>query len=196
MAITKASAAGFASNKYNNISADNYYMEPIAKTLLSTSAANITFSSIPQTYKHLQIRGLVRSNRAGAADDLYMTINSDTGNNYAWHSVHGDASAVSVTAQTSVPNIHVMRNNLPSSTTTANMFGAFVIDILDYANTSKYKTVRTLMGGDFNNTITGYVGLMSGLWQSTNAITSLTLQEETGASLVQYSRIALYGIRG
>ena len=125
-----------------------------------------------------------------------MTINADTGTNYAWHSVQGDGSAVATNASTSQPNIHVMRNCLPSSTSPSNTFGVVVIDILDYANTNKYKTTRTLFGGNFNNSITGYVGLMSGLWQNTNAITSLTFQEETGANLVQYSQLALYGIKG
>ena len=167
----------------------------LAAVTLSASASSITFTGIPSGYKHLQVRGLVRSARASAADDMLMTINSDTGSNYAWHSLQGDGSAAATNGLASQANIHVMRNNLPSSTTASNMFGVIVVDILDYANTSKYKTTRTLMGGEFNGGTTGYVGLMSGLWQNTNAITSLTFQEETGANLVQYSQLALYGVK-
>jgi hypothetical protein len=183
-----------ASQNYPRIT--NAYESIQTVTVGAGGQASISFTSIPSTYKHLQVRGLVRSDRAGSADDMLMTINSDTGSNYAWHSVQGDGSAVAANALASQANIHVMRNCLPSSESSGSMFGVLIVDILDYANTSKYKTTRTLMGANFNSITTGYVGLMSGLWQNTNAITSLTFKEETTANLVQYSQLALYGIRG
>jgi hypothetical protein len=73
----------------------------------------------------------------------------------------------------------------------ASIFGAGIVDILDYANTNKYKTLRALAGVDFNGS--GRVGLTSGLWQSTSAINAITLE---GSSFVQYSSFALYGIKG
>jgi hypothetical protein len=73
-------------------------------------------------------------------------------------------------------------------------FGAVVIDILDYANTNKYKTIRSLSGTSYNNN-NGAVGLFSGSWRNTNAITAITLQA-SAANLAQYSQFALYGIKG
>jgi predicted patatin/cPLA2 family phospholipase len=77
---------------------------------------------------------------------------------------------------------------------TASTFGAGVIDILDYADTNKFKTTRTLNGVSSNaSSAIDYIFLVSGLWRSTSAITSITL---TGNNFAQYSHFALYGIKG
>jgi hypothetical protein len=76
----------------------------------------------------------------------------------------------------------------------ANVFGGVVIDILDYKNTNKYKTVRILSGTEYNNS-NGGVSFNSGLWQNTDAITTITLQP-SGANFAEYSQFALYGIKG
>ena len=81
----------------------------------------------------------------------------------------------------------------------SNVFAVSVIDILDYANTNKFKTVRALTGDDNNNSTNyGYISLSSSLWRSTSAITSLTFDQESSSSttnFVQYSSFALYGIK-
>jgi hypothetical protein len=82
----------------------------------------------------------------------------------------------------------------PGASSTASIFGVAVCDILDYTNTNKYKTVRSLSGHDQNGS--GYVTLMSGSWRNTAAITSITiLRDSGGANLTQYSQFALYGIK-
>jgi hypothetical protein len=82
-----------------------------------------------------------------------------------------------------------------SDNLSANIFSGFVIDILDYANTNKYKTIRYLSGYDANGS--GRVGLGSGSWRSTSAVTSITLQGlEYSSNYKQYSSFALYGIKG
>ena len=68
----------------------------------------------------------------------------------------------------------------------------FIIDILDYANTSKYKTVRIALGSDRNGS--GEVGLFSGLWQSTAAVTTIAIN--CGQNYTTTSQFALYGIKG
>ena len=75
-----------------------------------------------------------------------------------------------------------------------NVFGAFVLDLLDYANTSKYKTIRELGGCDNNGD--GDIFFNSGLWQSTSAVTSLTFTVGGGTLFSQYTQYALYGIKG
>jgi hypothetical protein len=76
---------------------------------------------------------------------------------------------------------------------TANVFNGYVVDVLDYANTNKYKTVRALQGFDSNGD--GRIYLGSNLWKNTNAVTSITLTAFSG-NFVQYSHFALYGIKG
>jgi hypothetical protein len=72
------------------------------------------------------------------------------------------------------------------------IMGAGIIDILDYANTNKYKTARSLRGYDANGS--GNMSLISGLWMNTAAISNITLTAR-GGSVDQYTTFALYGIK-
>jgi len=151
--------------------------------------ASITFSSIPATYTHLQIRGIARATTSGSSFvNCTISYNSDTGANYAGHDLYGDgSSAVAGGGGSRVPsNIGVV--TFPDASIAANIFGTGIIDILDYANTSKYKTIRVLTGADANGS--GYILLRSELWQNTSAISTITLT----AAFAQYSQFALYGI--
>jgi hypothetical protein len=152
-------------------------------------AADVEFTSIPATYTHLQIRGIGAMTASGP-DDLRIRFNADTGNNYARHYIVGSGSAASASGTATTSFGIIGANPLP---TTANTFGAAIVDILDYANTNKYKTMRALAGYDANGS--GYVGLSSALWQNTNAITSIKLYP-AASTFPQYSSFALYGIKG
>jgi hypothetical protein len=123
-----------------------------------------------------------------------MQFNSDTGSNYVYHRTWGNsdtANAGAGTGQTSILfGVSAANGNI------ANAFNTAVADILDYSNTSKNTVVRSLSGGDNNYTgsVNGYIGLHSGVWLNTNAVTSITIT--AGAyDFMQYSNIALYGIR-
>ncbi len=158
--------------------------ESIATTTVgSTSVANIEFTSIASTYTHLQIRLINLSSSAGT--NLELRFNSDTGNNYDTHWLYGSGSSVIAGAATNLN--YVWAAGAGSSTAPAGV----VVDILDYGNTNKYKTVRTLGGYDTNGG--GYIYFTSGLWGNTNAITSLKIT--CNANFNQYSQVALYGIK-
>jgi hypothetical protein len=165
--------------------------DSIATTTLATATASITFSSIPATYKHLQIRMLAKSDYAGN-EDGFVRFNGDTAGNYSWHFMYGNGTSAGAYSGTSAGFIRGFRQVGNSSS--ANVFDGTVIDILDYANTSKYKTLRSLSGYDNNGS--GIIQFMSGLWMSTVATTSLTLTTETGSNFMAYSSFALYGIKG
>jgi hypothetical protein len=165
-------------------------------TVGSGGAANVEFTSIPATYTHLQIRGITQSNRATfSRDEFAMTFNSDTGTNYSWHSIYGSGTSASSQKETTINRI------LGQDCVGANgWWGNAVIDILDYANTNKNKTVRFLAGLDTNNAgVDGYNGALvftSGNWRNTNAITSIKFAPTSGTQFNQYSHFALYGIKG
>jgi hypothetical protein len=153
-------------------------------------AAFIEFTSIPQTYKHLQLRGIVRASYAATADNFGIYVNgNNTSTNYTKHFLQGNGSAASAGGATTNQWFGLM----PAANATANCFGTAVIDILDYTSTNKYKTMRQLWGYDTNST-NGYAGLSSSIYfGNTNAITSIRVV--TGVNLVQYSSFALYGIK-
>ncbi len=154
-------------------------------TVGSGGAANIEFTSIPATYTHLQVRVMALSGNAGT--NLEVRFNSDTGNNYDTHWLYGNGATVTPNGATNVS--YSWGTGSGSSTAPAGV----VIDILDYTNTNKYKTVRNLGGFDVNGS-GGYMYFTSGLWRNTNAITSLKI-DLSGTTFSQYSHFALYGIK-
>jgi hypothetical protein len=152
----------------------------------------VEFTSITGTYTHLQIRAIARTTASdGDGTGLSITINSDTGANYSEHRLVGTGSAVSAGGGGSSTVTYAYR--FASSSQTASTFGATVIDILDYANTNKYKTIRGLGGYDDNST--GRIALYSGAWLSTSAITAIKFVPNSG-NFAQYTTFALYGIKG
>jgi hypothetical protein len=159
-------------------------------TVGSGGSATISFTSIPSTYSHLQIRSIQRNTTSGNGTQIgLLQFNSDTGSNYSRHNLIGTTSLVSnaVTSTTAV-----VFGVMPQAGDTANTFGASIMDILDYSKTTKYKTTRTYEGIDTNGN--GEINFRSGLWQSTSAITSILITP-TSNNFAQYSSFALYGIK-
>lgn len=195
MSITRLTTNGLTGTKYDTVSADNYYMEPIATTLLSGTSAAVTFSNIPQNYKNLQVRMLAQETRATyGVGGFTMQYNSDTGSNYSQHLLYGDGASAIAAAGASQSSMLTGY----AGTNTGGTFSGVIIDILDYANVYKYKTSRSLFGVDLNGTvggIGGYVGMASGLWMNTAAITSIVLTPSF-SPFTANSRFSLYGIRG
>lgn len=156
-------------------------------TVPSGGVASVTFAGIPSGYKHLQIRGIGLSSAINQRD-VYVTFNSDSAANYSWHRLTGNGSVVESDAGASASYMILGR----VSESGVSSLGAFVIDILDYANTNKYKTARSLAGRDVNGS--GSVWLDSGSWRSTLAVNSISLKPQSD-SWNQYSSIALYGVK-
>ena len=155
-------------------------------TVGAGNASEIVFSSIPSTYTHLQIRCIARNTTTSG--NLRVTFNSDTGTNYSAHQLYADGASTASYSGTSVAYIEM--GNMPS---TANIFSAHIIDILDYANTNKFKTTKMLHGYDTNGA--GLLQYFSGNWRSTSAISTIRLYPQSN-DLAQYSSFQLYGIKG
>jgi hypothetical protein len=163
-------------------------------TVGSGGAANVEFTSIPQTYKHLQIRALARSTTptgSSASNEMWIRFNSDTASNYASHELNSFGTGRQSYAKTSTagPRLSLA---LPRDATTANVYGSSIITILDYTNTNIYKTVRTLYGWNAGGS---HTGMSSVHWRSTSAITSITFLGEQD-NFKQHTTFALYGIKG
>lgn len=172
--------------------------ESIATVSGNGSSTSLTFSSIPSTYKHLQIRGIGKVTALQRSALLGVQFNSDTGTNYTTHRLIGDGSAAAATGATAQTYISFRDSIAGSQTSTpsmANIVGGVIIDIHDYASTSKYKTLRGFGGVDGNYASVDFeVNLISGLWLSTSAISSVTLYANDPFTTT--STFALYGIKG
>jgi hypothetical protein len=165
--------------------------ESIASASPSAGTAYVDFTSIPSTYTHLQIRAICRSNdgSAGNNNGIYARFNSDSGSNYSFHFLTGNGSTTGAAGIASQTEMFINAAN-PRGGDTASVYSANVIDILDYANTNKYKTVRALTGDDLNGS--GVVRLFSGLWMSASAISSIRITME--GNFANNSQLALYGV--
>lgn len=170
--------------------ADAGSMFPIGVFTLASAQANVTFTNIPQTYTHLQLRYIARSAAASTQDVLEIEFNSDaTNSNYARHWVQGQGSSAGAYGEAdSQDNLRLTSANNAGTGT----FGVGIIDILDYRNTNKFTTTRTLSGIDNNGS--GQVALGSGLWKNAAAITSILVKADAG-NLSAGSSFALYGIK-
>lgn len=160
-------------------------------TVGSGGAASIDFTSIPQTYQHLHCRGIARDNNAtGIVNNASLRINSISTNSYAAHDLYGTGAVASSYGSASRSNVNVMPWVM-SAATLSNNFAVFIIDILDYASTSKTKVLRQTYGGDNNGS--GQVGISSGLFDSTDAVSTLTLFPAS-TLFSQYTTVSLYGV--
>lgn len=152
-------------------------------TVGSTSLSSITFAGIPSGYKHLQIRALILNNATGGINIQY---NGDTGSNYTYHQLYGIGSGNALAnAGTSQTSGFIAYNNAVGSFPTVA-----VVDILDYQNTNKYKTHRSLAGTDVNGA-GGALTYFSGLWLNTFAISSITIL----GTFLTNTNVALYGVK-
>lgn len=169
----------------NGVVAGDY--QSIATVTLGSSASTITFSSIPQTFTHLQIRMLSTSGNTPSSGATLRYNGDTTVGNYYSHNIQGDGATAAAYA---TANNSYFPGVLGNAATTGPAGG--ILDILDYTNTNKYKTSRYISSYDQNGS--GYVVFGSNLWMSTAAITSIVL---TGnANFAQYTHAALYGIKG
>ena len=164
----------------------------LATEILTTTTASITFdvSGLGSTYKHLQIRSTAKASET--ANDYWaiaMRYNSDSGTNYSSHRIMGNGSTVASSANVSSTYVY---GGLVTNSYGSNPFAGSVVDILDFASSTKNKTSRSF------HAVTGALfrlSLESGAWYNTNPITSITLSHSNASSFIAGSRFSIYGIK-
>lgn len=156
-------------------------------TASGSGVSTITFSSIPSTYKSLQIRVIVKSSSAGTAG---VRINGVSTSTYYSHDMYGNGATAAT--QASVGNR--MQYLIQTTDLAHTGHAVAIIDIIDYASTSKYKTVRSFNGFDRNGA--GEIYLSSALYQGTDAVSSITIYDTGSTNWTTGTSFALYGIKG
>lgn len=165
--------------------------ESIATATANGTSNTITFTSIPQTYAHLEVRALARTSATGnfGTAQVNLRINNDSASVYNAQELYGNGTGVNAFAAAQGLVMEV-----PGTTFGANLFSYAIMDILDYTSTNKAKTIRTTFGGvDMSNN--GYAAQTSMFYSATPAaITRLDFILNTGNFIVG-SQFALYGIK-
>jgi hypothetical protein len=179
---------GYKSSKLWDQSTLPGFFESISTVYVASNQLTVQFNNIPQVYSHLQVRAFVAGASAGSTfTTAEMQIN---GNNLTKnHYLYGNGTS----ALAGVGGANVVMN-IPQAGY-ANIYATGIIDILDYRNSNKNKTIRTLSGVDTNGA--GEITLYSNLYAiNTNPITSLSFSISGGQNIAAKSHFALYGIRG
>lgn len=159
-------------------------------TITANGSSTVAFDNIPQTYTHLQLRYSGRSLNGGTTDFTYLRFNGDsTAGNYASHWLAGDGATPFSSGQTGTGYFY--GTIFPGGSATANVYGVKIVDITDYRNTSKNKTIRIIGGFDSNGT--GAARIVSGCWFNTNAITQIVCSVANAYDTAG-STLSLYGI--
>ena len=159
----------------------------IATSFVNTPQFGITFSSIPSVYTSLQLRFRLST---GAENSGRIYFNEDeTHANYNTASLQGNGATVYFERGTTTSDVYY------DNTGNAANFTVGVIDIMDYANTNKYKTVSSWSGWA-NNTPQAVQMIFAPMWKNTNAINTITIKPNVGNNYKAGSTIALYGIKG
>ena len=164
--------------------------ESIATYTAAGGESSFTFTSIPQTYAHLEVRVLSRR-PSGTGHVIALQLNNDTGSNYSWHNVYGNGATAFAQASTNIDYIDTFWPH--SGSNLSGQYGAGTIQILDYSSTTKNTTVKALGGGDANGS--GGIYLTSGAWYNTAALSTLKIFFR-GDTVVAGSSYSLYGIKG
>lgn len=165
--------------------------ESIATATGTGSSGTISFTSIPSTYNHLQIRINAITTSAGQA--IYARLNGDSAKNYPQHQLYGDGATVTSSGETAAAAPAFIRVGDVGSGTSTTLPMVGIVDLIDYASTTKNKTLRNFGGIDKNGS--GAVDLLSGVWLSTSAINQVDLIL-SGGSFATSTSISLYGIKG
>jgi hypothetical protein len=163
----------------------------LLETVTLTSAqSSVEFANLNtkygSTYQHLQVRMVGRASRSGATTDPLIVRLSGATQTYGHH-MFGNGSSV---GSGNIATAYSILDAITGATATANAFGACVIDILDPFETTKNKTIKAFSGA---NTV---VGLSSTFWNSTSAVTSVSLTPFSGTNFLTGTRISIYGLKG
>lgn len=165
----------------------------IASNTLSSSAASVTFSSIPNTYTDLVLRISARTDNGAVNDGILLTINSTAGTAYSRTNLQGNG-ATAVSARSSSTNAFgTSPNGAAGSTATASTFGSIELYVPSYT-VSQNKPFGYFGAGETNAT-TAYMGAIAGLWSNTATISQLDLTPNSGVNFVSGSSFFLYGIK-
>lgn len=165
----------------------------IASNTLGSSAASVTFSSIPNTYTDLVLRASIRSDNVTGNPDGYIRINGSTSTLGSTTVIAGTGAAAASYRYTTQPNVKLI-TTLNGSNSTASTFASTEIYIPNYAGTTQNKVISASAAQEGNTASPVYITAHAGLWGASAAITEIAYFPASG-NLASGSSFFLYGIK-
>ena len=155
--------------------------EPIATNTLGSAASVVNFSTIPGTYTDLRLIAVYR----GTSTAINLYPNSDFSSNKSWTALRGDGSSADSSRNSSI----AIQDYWSTVTNASGEFTISKFDLMNYANTTTFKTV--LVRRDVSS---AFAETLVNLYRSTSAITSLGVYSASG-NFDAGSTFTLYGIK-
>ena len=159
----------------------------IASSELTTAAASITFSSIPQGYTDLKVVISARTDFASGNDNIKLSFNGSTAS-FGGKRLYGSGSAVASDTLTDNQS-GIVCNGASGTSSTFNNAELYIPNYLSSNNKS-----YTIDAVAETNATTTFMYFVAGLRSNTDAISSITFTPQGGTNFVQYSTFTLYGI--
>jgi hypothetical protein len=168
-------------------------MVQIAQQTLASPAAIVTFTGIPATYSTLKVVILARSAQAANLDELFMTINADTGSHYAYQKIQGLNSTASASATVSSTPGGVQIGLIAGASAPSGSPGAITGEIPGYAATT-FTKVGVFTDGELDSVET-VAATVTWFWSSAAAVNELQFGLSSNANFVTGSQFTLYGLK-
>ena len=177
----------------------------LGEIVVSVSTAAVTFSNIPQGYRHLRLTGFARDDGTGVSGAYSVQFNLDSSTNYQYEVLSGFTNAGTPAGATQVYSAGTSATNLPeiawssrnANGQSLNTYPTFEMIIPYYSNTSYKKSYRSTFCGPGIFTGTGAgggTGVIGGWWEGTAAITSISLWVDVGSNFISGCIFTLEGI--
>jgi hypothetical protein len=187
----QANSSGVVSGSGSTCGGGSSGLTQLAQITTAASQTTIDFTSISGSYTNLRIVAQVRSQVAAATDTIFVRFNNDSGANYDQIQLPITTTATPASA---VAQTQIALTNVAGSTTTANYATAFTLDIPNYSKTTFNKSCVAQAAGRSGNATPGVMGMAGGDWNSTAAITRVTLILNAGGAFVNGLVFTLYGL--
>jgi hypothetical protein len=165
---------------------------PITSQVLVANTTTVTFSNIPSDFADLKLVSFARTTFSNLSESMALRYNNDNSSLY---------SAVSVVTADTIyhgkptgSTQHVF-SQVAANTATAGIFSTTVTDIINYSNTTSFKSTLTRHSCDYSDAGSSAVGWYAMLYRSTAAISSIDITSANGANFMTGSTFTLYGVR-
>jgi hypothetical protein len=193
---TNANGTSAASLASNSVLIQTGSFEPIATTTVASGGTPyVEFTTIPQTYKILEIRMVCRSTSSGAGPaSTAISLNGDTTTTNYFYGKQESLNTTSFTATQANSNNPALLNQ---NGLNSGMFTTQIYNIYEYSDSTKNKTISYYYGYDqgADTILDSRTGFGSIVWKNTPAINTIRLTPSSG-SWAQNTQVTLYGIKG
>ena len=167
-------------------------MEAIATQYLEADVSSVTFSGIPATYEHLQVRGSNAAAGYSTGQAYYIELNGDGSSVYASQVIRSHTTTTGANALNSTAYVQIY-DGLHGVNTDVSEYATIMVNILDYANANKNTSIEFIGGQSISNT-NRRIFFGGGVWDDTAALTSIEFTPSSG-NMRRGSSFTLYGIK-